>query len=205
MNEKIILTAEGIFYSYDKKNHVLKGVDIKVLKNEILTLYGPSGSGKSTLIYILGGLLTQDAGKILYNIDDKKKKVGFVFQNYNMLNELTVFENCKVAQNIRSFDDDRQIFDYADKIGINDILYRYPAELSVGQLQRSAVLRSISGPVELVFCDEPTGSLDSENKRNVFELFFQLKEYVSFFVVSHDEVSKKYADRVLNMSDGIIL
>ena len=205
MNEKIILTGEGIFYSYDKKNPVLKGVDIKVLKNEILTLYGPSGSGKSTLIYILGGLLTQDAGKILYNIDDKKKKVGFVFQNYNMLNELTVFENCKVAQNIRSFDDDRQIFDYADKIGINDILYRYPAELSVGQLQRSAVLRSISGPVELVFCDEPTGSLDSENKRNVFELFFQLKEYVSFFVVSHDEVSKKYADRVLNMSDGIIL
>ena len=205
MNENIILTAEGIFYSYDKKNPVLKGVDIKVLKNEILTLYGPSGSGKSTLIYILGGLLTQDAGKILYNIDDKKKKVGFVFQNYNMLNELTVFENCKVAQNIRSFDDDRQIFDYADKIGINDILYRYPAELSVGQLQRSAVLRSISGPVELVFCDEPTGSLDSENKRNVFELFFQLKEYVSFFVVSHDEVSKKYADRVLNMSDGIIL
>ena len=171
MNENIILTAEGIFYSYDKKNPVLKGLDIKVLKNEILTLYGPSGSGKSTLIYILGGLLTQDAGKILYNIDDKKKKVGFVFQNYNMLNELTVFENCKVAQNIRSFDDDRQIFDYADKIGINDILYRYPAELSVGQLQRSAVLRSISGPVELVFCDEPTGSLDSENKRNVFELF----------------------------------
>ncbi|HQF32220.1 MAG TPA: ATP-binding cassette domain-containing protein [Petrotogaceae bacterium] len=205
MNEKIILTAEGIFYSYDKKNPVLKGVDIKVFKNEILTLYGPSGSGKSTLIYILGGLLTQDAGKILYNIDDKKKKIGFVFQNYNMLNELTVFENCKVAQNIRSFDDDRQIFDYADKIGITDILYRYPAELSVGQLQRSAVLRSISGPVELVFCDEPTGSLDSENKRNVFELFFQLKEYVSFFVVSHDEVSKKYADRVLNMSDGIIL
>jgi len=205
MNENIILTAEGIFYSYDKKNPVLKGLDIKVLKNEILTLYGPSGSGKSTLIYILGGLLTQDAGKILYNIDDKKKKVGFVFQNYNMLNELTVFENCKVAQNIRSFDDDRQIFDYADKIGINDILYRYPAELSVGQLQRSAVLRSISGPVELVFCDEPTGSLDSENKRNVFELFSQLKEYVAFFVVSHDEVSKKYADRVLNMSDGIIL
>ncbi|HOG33729.1 MAG TPA: ATP-binding cassette domain-containing protein [Petrotogaceae bacterium] len=205
MNEKIILTAEGIFYSYDKKNPVLKGVDIKVLKNEILTLYGPSGSGKSTLIYILGGLLTQDAGKILYNIEDKKRKIGFVFQNYNMLNELTVFENCKVAQNIRSFDDDRQIFDYAEKIGITDILYRYPAELSVGQLQRSAVLRSISGPVELVFCDEPTGSLDSENKRNVFELFFQLKEYVSFFVVSHDEVSKKYADRVLNMSDGIIL
>jgi len=205
MNEKTILTAEGIFYSYDKKNPVLKGVDIKVFKNEILTLYGPSGSGKSTLIYILGGLLTQDAGKILYNIDDKKKKIGFVFQNYNMLNELTVFENCKVAQNIRSFDDDRQIFDYADKIGITDILYRYPTELSVGQLQRSAVLRSICGPVELVFCDEPTGSLDSENKRNVFELFFQLKEYVSFFVVSHDEVSKKYADRVLNMSDGIIL
>jgi len=205
MNEKTILTAEGIFYSYDKKNPVLKGVDIKVFKNEILTLYGPSGSGKSTLIYILGGLLTQDAGKILYNIDDKKKKIGFVFQNYNMLNELTVFENCKVAQNIRSFDDDRQIFDYADKIGITDILYRYPTELSVGQLQRSAVLRSICGPVELVFCDEPTGSLDSENKKNVFELFFQLKEYVSFFVVSHDEVSKKYADRVLNMSDGIIL
>ncbi|HOT30673.1 MAG TPA: ATP-binding cassette domain-containing protein [Petrotogaceae bacterium] len=205
MNEKTILTAEGIFYSYDKKNPVLKGVDIKVFKNEILTLYGPSGSGKSTLIYILGGLLTQDAGKILYNIDDKKKKIGFVFQNYNMLNELTVFENCKVAQNIRSFDDDRQIFDYADKIGITDILYRYPTELSVGQLQRSAVLRSICGPVELVFCDEPTGSLDSENKKNVFELFFQLKEYVAFFVVSHDEVSKKYADRVLNMSDGIIL
>ncbi|BBE31645.1 peptide ABC transporter ATP-binding protein [Tepiditoga spiralis] len=202
--ENNLFEIKNLYHSYDGKNNVLNNINLKIEKNKIISLFGPSGSGKSTLLYIIGNLLTQSSGKVIYNFENIQKNMGFVFQNFNLINELTIFENCKIAQNIRGYEDINEILELSKNVQISELLNKYPNELSTGQLQRASILRSIVGNTKLILCDEPTGALDSKNKENIMNIFSSLKGKKTIFIVSHDDIVKSYSDKIYYIFDGSI-
>ena len=199
-----LLEIKNLCHSYDGKSNVLNNINLTLEKNKIISLFGPSGSGKSTLLYIVGNLLTQSSGEVLYNFNNIQKNIGFVFQNFNLINELTIFENCKIAQNIRGYDNNNEILTLSKNVQISELLNKYPKELSTGQLQRASILRSIVGNTKILLCDEPTGALDSKNKENIMNIFTSLKDKRTIFIVSHDSIVKNYSDKIYYIFDGLI-
>jgi ABC-type lipoprotein export system ATPase subunit len=199
-----LLDVEKLSYSYDNINNVLNDVDLTIYKNQIISLYGPSGSGKSTLLFIIGNLIKNYTGSVKSYFNNDFDKIGFIFQNFNLLKELTVFENCKVAQNIRGLENKNEIIEFSEMMGIKDLLDRYPSQLSTGQMQRAAILRAVVGGTELILCDEPTAALDSENKENIMQLMQKLSSNRTFFIASHDEIIKKYSETSYYIVDGKI-
>ncbi|KAF2956041.1 ATP-binding cassette domain-containing protein [Marinitoga sp. 38H-ov] len=199
-----LIDMENIYFSYDKKNNVLKNISLSIEYNKYYGIYGHSGSGKSTLLFIMGKLLKPDSGKINYNID--KTKIGFVFQFFNLINELTILDNAKLAQYIRKKRYNyNEIRDISEILGIENLLNKYPYELSGGEKQRASILRAVVGDVKLILADEPTGSLDMNNKLIVFNLFkkiVSLKKTV--VVVSHENELINYCDKKIFLEDGIL-
>ena len=217
-----LLKAEHISKTYNKAGDeikVLKNLDITVSKGEILVLLGPSGSGKSTLLNILGtldrdfsGNLKIDDNNIINSTDLAKlrcEKLGFVFQFHHLLPEFTIYENLiiprMIAQN-KTKNDDTEILEMLEFVGLTHRINHYPNEISGGERQRVAVIRSLVNRPYLVLADEPTGNLDRENSQILLKLMVDLKAKFqqSFLIATHDQSILEIADRVLHLKDGKI-
>lgn len=216
-----MLKAERIFKKYGHLE-VLKGVSLEVNKGEIVSIVGSSGAGKSTLLHILGTLDTPDEGKIFLNdialhvLKGKKlatfrnTHIGFVFQFHHLLPEFTALENVCIPGWIADRKK-KEVKEDAIKLlsllGLADKLENKPQALSGGEQQRVAVARALINKPQIVFADEPTGNLDSNNAKELHNLFVQLRNEFNqtFLIVTHNEELAAMSDRVLHMKDGMIV
>lgn len=195
---------------------VLKNIKLDIETGEFVTILGPSGSGKTTLLNVLSGLDVEYTGEIQYNnqnlskLSEKKlgqyrrKDVSLVFQQYYLLPTLTVYENTQVGKYLSS--EDISISTVLEQVGLLEHKDKYPNQLSGGQKQRTAIARALVKSPKVIFCDEPTGALDSENSKMVMELLLELNKNhgVTIIMVTHHEAFSKLANRVIRMSDGTI-
>jgi putative ABC transport system ATP-binding protein len=200
----------------------LRGVSFDVKKGEFVSIVGPSGSGKSTLFYLLGGLTRPDSGHIFLDGDDfavlsdaertrmRKKKIGFVFQKFNLLPTLDARSNIDIALDIAGVNGnrDRAYFDkITNLLGLAKRLPHRPAELSGGEQQRVALARALINKPALVLADEPTGNLDSENSEIVLSMLRQTNQELgqTVLMITHNPEAAGYGDRIIHMRDGAIV
>lgn len=219
-----ILKADKIHKAYNKGNKalkVLRGIDLDIEKGKISAIVGPSGAGKSTLLHILGGLDNPTQGEVffenksLYKLSDserakiRNKRVGFVFQFYHLLSEFTAIENVYLpaviggdkAKNLK-----KRSQELLKQLGLANREEHYPSQLSGGEMQRVAIARALINNPEVLFCDEPTGNLDSAAGLQIKQLIWGLNQSKeqTVVIVTHDETLFKDADRVLHIKDGLI-
>jgi lipoprotein-releasing system ATP-binding protein len=216
-----MLIAKGIHKSYGNVS-VLKGVDLEISTGEIVSIVGSSGAGKSTLLHLLGTLDRPDPGSLQLQGTDllqlkgdalaefRNARIGFVFQFHNLLPEFTSLENICIPGFIQGRDSNElkgQALELAELLGISHRLEHKPSELSGGEQQRVAVARALINRPDLVFADEPSGNLDTQNARSLHDLFFQLRDtyQLSFVIVTHNEELAGMADRKVVMKDGRIV
>lgn len=201
--------------------HALKGVSINIEKGEFVGIMGPSGSGKSTLLHQLGLLDTPTSGEIMIagvnviGLSEHEKtifrlnRLGYVFQEYAILPELTALENVYLPSMMIGKKRERYLrtsIDILETVGLGERLHHRPHELSGGEQQRVAVARALVNNPKILFADEPCANLDTESSRHILELFRKLNEELgqTILMVSHEEWHKKYVDRVIYMKDGLI-
>lgn len=198
-------------------NEVLKGVEMKLGKGEIGVILGPSGSGKSTLMNIIGGVDRGDSGKVIVdgvevnNLDDnelteyRREDIGFVFQFYNLIPNLTVGENIEVVSNISK--SALNIDEVLTAVEMKDKKHRFPRELSGGEQQRVSIARAIVKNPKLLLCDEPTGALDYQTSRSILKLLQQVnKEFgTTILMITHNGAISAMANRVFKMRSGEII
>lgn len=216
-----MLIANGIHKSYGNL-HVLKGVDLEIIQSEIVSIVGSSGAGKSTLLHILGTLDQPDQGELKMNGVDllklkgdelakfRNEQIGFIFQFHNLLPEFTALENIQIPGLIRQTSTDKlnqKAGELAEMLGISHRLDHKPSTLSGGEQQRVAVARALINSPAVVFADEPSGNLDSQNAKALHDLFFTLRKELghSFVIVTHNAELADMADRKVVMQDGMIL
>lgn len=203
---------------------VLRNVSVTIHDGEIVAIVGPSGAGKTTLLQIIGTLDTPQSGEVLYDGTNvlqlkqrelahfRNRNIGFVFQFHQLLPEFTTLENVAIPALIGgdrrsdAYDRARQLLDY---LGLSQRLDHKPAQLSGGERQRAAVARALINKPKIILADEPSGSLDSHNKQELHQLFFDLRDklHQTFVIVTHDETLARNSnvDRVLHMQDGMIV
>ena len=201
---------------------VLKGIDLDIQQGEIVSIVGPSGAGKTTLLQIMGTLDKADTGTIQINGTDidtlsatqlshfRNQKIGFVFQFHQLLPEFTALENIMIPAFIGGMgkkEAHRRAEELLDFMNLGDRSNHKPNELSGGEKQRVAVARALINNPSVVLADEPSGSLDSQNKQELHQLFFDLRERFgqTFVIVTHDEQLAALTDRTIHMQDGVIL
>ena len=216
-----MLQAVDIKKQYDQ-SIILKGVSLSVQPAEMVAIMGPSGAGKSTLLHILGTLDTADAGSISINntavhalsknemADFRNQSIGFVFQFHHLLPEFNALENICLPQWIAKKDKaqaERYALELLDYMNLTDKAHKKPNELSGGEQQRIAIARALINKPAIVFADEPTGNLDSQNAQSIHELFSKLRTELqqTFVIVTHNEHLAKSTDRVIKMQDGLII
>lgn len=220
----LLLSVNNVKKVYMSKHNVstlaLNGVSFSVKEQEMIAIMGSSGSGKTTLINILTGLLDPDEGEIIIegnNLLDmpkddvsyvRRKQIGIVFQNYNLLDSLTVRENIEVPLVLDHYyeDKEKKVREVASLMGIEQQLDKYPYEISGGQQQRVGICRAIINDSKVIFADEPTGNLDSKSSQRVMEYFQKvcIEKGTSLVMVTHDAISASYCDKVFFIKDGII-
>jgi putative ABC transport system ATP-binding protein len=218
----VVLQADGVRKQYpqgDQVVDVLKGVDLRLERGEIVTLEGPSGSGKTTLLCILGCLLSPSAGRVLvegHQVDaarpgslwkHRRDSIGFVFQQFNLFPSLTAAENVAYALNVKGVRGPKargEAERVLGEVGLADRLHFRPRDLSGGQKQRVAVARALAGRAPIILADEPTGNLDSEAGGQVLDLFRGLakREDRALLIATHDPRVRAVADRVVTILDG---
>lgn len=216
-----MIKTSGITKSFGNLQ-VLKGIDIEIFKGEIVSIVGPSGAGKTTLLQIIGTLDMPDAGSLIINntnVSNLKEKdqaafrnqnIGFVFQFHQLLPEFTALENVMIPAliaNVKASDTEKRAKEMLDFLNLTDRMSHKPAELSGGEKQRVAVARALINTPSVILADEPSGSLDTKNKEELHNLFFELREKMNqtFVIVTHDEQLAKDTDRIIHMKDGIII
>jgi lipoprotein-releasing system ATP-binding protein len=216
-----LLKASGIEKSYDQLK-VLKGIDLEVLKGEVVAITGASGAGKSTLLHILGTLDIPDAGSVTINNQNvfgqsskslatfRNKSIGFVFQFHNLLPEFTALENVMIPgfiQGVAEASVKKKATELLTMLGLVERMNHKPSELSGGEQQRTAVARALVNSPALILADEPSGNLDSKNAFELHQLFFQLRKDIgqTFIIVTHNEELAKMADRRIELKDGKVL
>lgn len=219
--ESKLLVAKDIWKQYGTVP-VLKGVSLDLSKGELVSIVGPSGAGKSTLLYILSSLEKADKGQIFFEdvaIDQlnnqqlaqfRNTRIGFVFQFHHLLPEFTAIENIAIPGWIGKQDKKtvaKKALELLDYLGLADKEHKKPHQLSGGEQQRIAVARALINQPAIIFADEPTGNLDSENAHAMHELFLRLKKELnqSFLIVTHNEALAALSDRTLTMKDGLFV
>ena len=211
------------------KTYHSKGIDYPVLKEitatihdgEFVAIMGPSGSGKTTLLNVISGFISADGGKVILDGQDiltgeenelaeiRQHKLGFVFQDFMLLNGLTIRENIFLPQIIAGKPKsqmEQNTHTLLEVFGIEEIAEKYPAEVSGGQKQRASIARALSNNPSIILADEPTGNLDSKSSTAVIEAFLNAKEKIgaTIFMVTHDAFAASYADKVIALKDGIV-
>ena len=219
MNEKMI-EIQGVTKSFGTLQ-VLKGIDLIIYKGEVVSIVGPSGAGKTTLLQIMGTLDKADTGRVLIDGTEvsalgekelsafRNRRIGFVFQFHQLLPEFTALENVMMPALIGGMghaDARRKAKEMLALLGLADREEHKPAELSGGEKQRVAVARALMNDPAVIFADEPSGSLDSRNKEELHQLFFDLRDKLgqTFVIVTHDEGLASLTDRTIHMVDGRI-
>ncbi|HEX2945822.1 MAG TPA: ABC transporter ATP-binding protein [Clostridia bacterium] len=215
----MFISVESLKKSYgtgEVETAVLKGIDLKLEKGEVGVILGPSGSGKSTLMNILGGIDRCDSGKItvdgtvITDLNDnqltnyRRDQVGFIFQFYNLVPNLTAAENIEVVSNISRAPLDTD--EVLKAVGLQDKKHRFPRELSGGEQQRVSIARAIVKNPKLLLCDEPTGALDFTTSREILKLLQQInKSYnTTILMITHNTAISAMADRVFRLRSGEI-
>ena len=200
---------------------VLRGIDLEIKKGEVVSIVGPSGAGKTTLLQIMGTLDAPDAGRVLINGQDvfhlkekalsafRNQHIGFVFQFHQLLPEFTAIENVMIPAFIAGKgmqEAKRDAMELLSFMGLQDRAMHKPNELSGGEKQRVAVARALINHPDVVLADEPSGSLDSQNKLELHRLFFDLRDRLkqTFVIVTHDEGLAAMTDRTIHLKDGRI-
>lgn len=216
-----MILAQGIEKSYGILK-VLKGVDFRADGAEVVSIVGASGAGKSTLLQILGSLSTPSAGKVTIDgvdifslssdelADFRNKKIGFVFQFHHLLPEFTALENVMIPALIAGAPASaakKEAKQLLSDMGLSERFGHKPSELSGGEQQRVAIARAIINRPAVLFADEPSGNLDSNTKREIHKLFFDLRDRygLTVIIVTHDKDLAKMSDRMIEMSDGRIV
>lgn len=201
---------------------VLKGIDLTIDKGEVVSIVGPSGAGKTTLLQIMGTLDKADSGQVLINGTEvstlkekeqaafRNRQIGFVFQFHQLLPEFTALENVMIPALIAgesSGEATRKAKEMLEYMGLAGRATHKPAELSGGEKQRVAVARALINRPAVILADEPSGSLDTLNKQELHQLFFELRDKLgqTFVIVTHDEELAKLTDRTIHMKDGQII
>src|ERR1700749_3718563 len=213
-----ITDLEKYYRTEEVETIALNKLSVEVKKGEFVAIMGPSGCGKSTLLNILGWLDDPDGGSYLLNdievadfnerkrADLRKHNIGFVFQSFNLIDELTVFENVElplIYTGIPAADRKKMVDEVLDKIQIAHRRNHYPQQLSGGQQQRVAVARAVVNKPKLILADEPTGNLDSRNGNDVMQLLTDLNEQgTTIIMVTHSEHDSRYSHRIIRMLDG---
>ena len=216
-----MIEIQGITKSFGELQ-VLKGIDLIIYKGEVVSIVGPSGAGKTTLLQIMGTLDKADGGSVVINgvevcnLKEKElsafrnKQIGFVFQFHQLLPEFTALENVMIPALIggmSSGEAKRKAKETLAFLGLAERASHKPAELSGGEKQRVAVARALINDPAVIFADEPSGSLDSKNKEELHQLFFDLRKKLgqTFVIVTHDEGLAQLTDRTIHMVDGRIV
>ena len=208
-----------IYHSGKIEVPALQGVNLDVQEGEFVAVMGPSGCGKSTLLYVLGGLTSPTSGVVLVDGNDlsqmsdaertllRRRKIGFVFQRFNLLPTLTARGNIAIAQHIQGDGFDPHRFEVTiNLLGLKDRLHHRPAELSGGEQQRVAIARAVISDPKIVLADEPTGNLDSQSSESVLAMLkgLNLELRQTIIMITHNAEAARYADRILLMRDGRI-
>jgi putative ABC transport system ATP-binding protein len=210
-----------IFYTDDLETHALSGVHLDIIEGEYVSIAGPSGCGKSTLLSILGLLDSPSGGEYILNGTPvaqitpaqrariRNREVGFIFQSFNLIGDLTVYENVELPLTYRrtnAGERKKAVQQALERVGMSHRMKHYPAQLSGGQQQRVAVARAIVGKPSIVLADEPTGNLDSRNGEAVMTLMRELnRDGATICMVTHDPRYAKHADRTVHLFDGRVV
>lgn len=216
-----VTNLEKIYRTEEIETVALNNISFEIKQGEFVAMMGPSGCGKSTLLNIIGMLDDMDSGSYLFNdievskfnerkrADLRKRNIGFVFQSFNLIDELTVFENVElplIYTGVSTSERKRIVDEVLDKIQIAHRRNHYPQQLSGGQQQRVAVARAVVNNPKLILADEPTGNLDSRNGNEVMQLLTDLNEKgTTIIMVTHSEHDARFTHRIINMLDGQIV
>lgn len=224
MQDQALITLEGVtkvFVTEDIETHALSGIHLQIRKGEYVSIAGPSGCGKSTLLAILGLLDSPTGGNYTLNGEAvhglnlaerariRNREIGFIFQAFNLIGDLTVYENVELPLTYRgmgSAERKKRVHEALERVGMSHRVKHYPAQLSGGQQQRVAVARALVGSPSILLADEPTGNLDSANGHAVMSLLSELhKAGATICMVTHDPRYAELADRTVHMFDGRIV
>jgi putative ABC transport system ATP-binding protein len=219
-----LLKLDGVtkvFLTDEVETHALAGIHMEIVKGEYISIAGPSGCGKSTLLSILGLLDSPTDGEYLLNnrpVADlplserarvRNREIGFIFQSFNLIGDLTVFENVELPltyRGMRAAERKKRVTDALEKVGMAHRAKHLPSQLSGGQQQRVAVARAVAGEPLILLADEPTGNLDSTNGEAVMELLRELhRQGATICMVTHDPRYAKHADRQIHLFDGRVV
>jgi len=224
MSEQSLIHLEGVkkvFFTDEVETHALAGIELDINEGEYVAISGPSGCGKSTLLSILGLLDTPTDGQYILNSHSvanlnmadrariRNREIGFIFQAFNLIGDLTVYENVELPLTYRgmaSAERKERVQKALERVGMAHRMKHYPSQLSGGQQQRVAVARAVVGDPSILLADEPTGNLDSTNGEAVMELLGELhKGGATICMVTHDTRYAEHADRTINLFDGRIV
>ena len=221
---KSLIHLEGItkvFFTDEVETHALSGIHLEIKQGEYVSIAGPSGCGKSTLLSILGLLDTPTEGAYILNSQQvanldhsarsriRNREIGFIFQSFNLIGDLTVFENVELPLTYRGLstaDRKQRATQALERVGMAHRMNHYPSQLSGGQQQRVAVARALGGKPSILLADEPTGNLDSKNGDAVMDLLRELhREGATICMVTHDPRFARHADRQIHLFDGRVV
>jgi putative ABC transport system ATP-binding protein len=222
--DQALITMNGIkkvFYTDEVETHALSGIHMQVNKGEYVSIAGPSGSGKSTLLAIIGLLDTPTEGQYTLNSHSvanldiaerariRNREIGFIFQSFNLIGDLTVYENVELPLTYRGMsaaERKQRVQQALERVGMSHRTRHYPSQLSGGQQQRVAVARALAGTPSILLADEPTGNLDSRNAESVMDLLRELhREGATICMVTHDPRFARHADRTIHLFDGRVV
>jgi putative ABC transport system ATP-binding protein len=210
-----------VFYTDEVETHALSGVHLEIRKGEYVSIAGPSGSGKSTLLALIGLLDSPSDGTYILNGQPvanldisqrsriRNREIGFIFQSFNLIGDLTVYENVELPLTYRgmaSSERKQRVLTALERVGMSHRIKHYPSQLSGGQQQRVAVARALGGSPSILLADEPTGNLDSRNAEAVMDLLRDLhREGATICMVTHDPRFARHAERQIHLFDGRVV